>query len=269
MVKSQTNREQKSNLLFLQRIINIEEFDSNLLKIGKKSYKDIGIYYIGYITIKKLVYCENIYSVNPLYLIIGKVNRHIKEKNESKYLVFDSTDENKEVSKKDTELQYGIKNEIEIINGGKKGEYGNYFMKIKFNTDNNLLLNKPLKLHLLTIIARCIFEEDIKFYLQLYLDDCLHDLKTMIQLDRTEDSPGIDLNRTDKSKECKICYYNYFKNGFKSDSKVCNDGDWGIKSVGNFAIMYVNGFGYRFLMFDMTKEDVIEFIKDIEPNDEF
>ena len=142
-------------------------------------------------------------------------------------------------------------------------------MKIKFNTDNNLLLNKPLKLHLLTIIVRCIFEEDIKFYLQLYLDDCLYDLKTMIQLDRIEDSQGIDLNRTDKSKECKICYYNYFKNGFKSDSKVCNDGDWGIKSVGNFAIMHVNGFGYRFLMFDMTKEDVIEFIKDIEPNDEF
>ena len=85
-------------------------------------------------------------------------------------------------------------------------------MKIKFNTDNNLLLNKPLKLHLLTIIVSCIFKEDIKFYLQLYLDDCLYDLKTMMKLDRIEDSEGIDLNRTDKSKECKICYCNYFKN---------------------------------------------------------
>ena len=43
------------------------------------------------------------------------------------------------------------------------------FMEIKFNTNDNLPLNKPLKLHLLTIIVRCIFEEDGKFYPQLYL----------------------------------------------------------------------------------------------------
>ena len=49
-------------------------------------------------------------------------------------------------------------------------------MKIKFNTDDNLPLNKPLKLHLLTINLRCIFEEDIKFYPQLYLDDCSYEL---------------------------------------------------------------------------------------------
>ena len=161
--------------------INIEEYDSNLLKIDKTSYKDIDIYYIGYITIKKIGDCENIYSVNPLYLIIGKVDGHIErssaeENNGNKYLVFDSTDENKEVLKKYTELWDGIKNEIETINGGKKGEYGKDFMKIKFNTDDNLPLNKPLKLHLLTIIVRCIFEEDGKFYPQFYLDDCLYEL---------------------------------------------------------------------------------------------
>ena len=86
-------------------IINVEEFDLNLLKIDKKSYKDINIYFIGYITTKKNCDCENIYSVNPLYLIIGKVDRHIEEKNGTKYLVFDSaelcsTGENKEVLKK-------------------------------------------------------------------------------------------------------------------------------------------------------------------------
>ena len=162
---------------FYNDIINIEEFDSNLLKIDKKSYKDIDIYYIGYITIKKIGDYENIYSVNPLYLIIGKVDGHIEcEKNGSKYLVFDSTDENKEVLKKYTELWNGIKNEIETINGGKKGEYGKDFMKIKFNTDDNLPLNKPLKLHLLTIIVRCLFEEDGKFYLQPYLDECLYEV---------------------------------------------------------------------------------------------
>ena len=76
---------------FYNDVTNIEEFDSNLLKIDKKSYKDIDIYYIGYITIKKIGDCENIYSVNPLYLIIGKVDGHIEynsveEKNGSKYL---------------------------------------------------------------------------------------------------------------------------------------------------------------------------------------
>ena len=159
---------------FYNDIINIEEFNSSLLKIDKKSYKDIDIYYIGYITIKKIGDCENIYSVNPLYLIIGKVDGHIEEKNGSKYLVFDSTDENKEVLKKYTELWDGIKNEIETINGGKKGEYGKDAMKIKFNTNDNLPFNKPIKSNLLTIIVRCILEEDGKFYPQLYLDHSLH-----------------------------------------------------------------------------------------------
>ena len=144
-------------------------------------YKDIDIYYIGYITIKRIGDCENIYRENPLYLIIGKVGGHIEcnsveEKNNSKYLVFDFTDENKEVLKKYRELWDGIKNEIET-NGSKKGEHGKDFMKIKFNTDDNLPLNKPLKLHLLTILVRCIFQEDDKFYPQLYLHDCLFELR--------------------------------------------------------------------------------------------
>ena len=101
-------------------IINIQEIDSNLLKIDKKHYKGIDIYNIGYITIKKFGDCENIHDGNPLYLIIGKVDGHVEEKHGSKYLVFDSTDENKEVLKKYTELWNGIKNEIETINGGKK-----------------------------------------------------------------------------------------------------------------------------------------------------
>ena len=64
---------------FLKDIINIEIFISSLLKIDKKSYKDIDIYYIGYIIIKKIGDCENIYSANPLYLIIGKVDGHGKQ----------------------------------------------------------------------------------------------------------------------------------------------------------------------------------------------
>ena len=73
-------------------------------------YKDTDIYYIGYITIKKIGNCENIYSVNPLYLIIGKVDGHIWcENNGSKYLVFDCTDKKKEVLKKYIAFWDGIK----------------------------------------------------------------------------------------------------------------------------------------------------------------
>ena len=86
------------------------------------------------------------------------------------------SDENKEVLKKYSELWDGIKNEIETINSSKKGEYGKDFMKVKFNKDDNLPLNKPLNLHLLTITVRCIFEEDGKFYPQLYVDDYLYQL---------------------------------------------------------------------------------------------
>ena len=84
----------------------------------------------------------------------------LKKKIKSEYLVFDSTDENKEVLKKYRELWDGIKNESETINSGKKGEHVKNSVKIKFNTNDNLPLNQPLKLHLLTIIVRCIFEED-------------------------------------------------------------------------------------------------------------
>ena len=93
---------------FFNGMINIKDFDSSLLKINKKSYKNIGIYNIGQITIKKIDDYENIYSVNPLYLITGKVIEHIEEKNGNKYLIFGSSDEFKEVLKKYKELCNGI-----------------------------------------------------------------------------------------------------------------------------------------------------------------
>ena len=58
-------------------MINLENFESNLLKIAKKSYKNIGIYNIGYITINKIDNYESIYSVNPLYLRINHANEYI------------------------------------------------------------------------------------------------------------------------------------------------------------------------------------------------
>ena len=70
-------------------MININNFNSNLLKIDKKSYKNINIYYNGYITMKDLDYV-NVHSVNPLYSVINKADGYIEEKNENRYstLVF-------------------------------------------------------------------------------------------------------------------------------------------------------------------------------------
>ena len=72
---------------FYNNIIDLENFDAGLLKIDKKSYKDIGIYNIGYITQKKIDDCMNINSVNPLYLDITHSNGYIEEKGVNKYLV--------------------------------------------------------------------------------------------------------------------------------------------------------------------------------------
>ena len=93
---------------FYNDMINIKHFDLILLKIDKKSYKDIGIYNIGYITIKKIDECENIYSVNPLYLFVNHANGYIEEKGVNKCLIFDSSDENKELLKKYNDV-FGMK----------------------------------------------------------------------------------------------------------------------------------------------------------------
>ena len=103
--------------------INLKDFDAKLLKIDKKDYNEIDIYYIGYVTIKKIGDYNNINSVNPLYLMINEMIGHFEEKNENKYLVLDDVDENKEVSKKYEEVWEGVKKETETINSGKKVEY--------------------------------------------------------------------------------------------------------------------------------------------------
>ena len=96
---NETNKILKIDYYYFYNIIDLKDFDARLLKIDKKSYKDIGIYNIGYITKKKIDDCKNINSVNPLYLNIGHAIGYIKEKGVNKYLVFDSTDENKELLK--------------------------------------------------------------------------------------------------------------------------------------------------------------------------
>ena len=162
-------------------ILNLESFKSNLLKIDKKSCKNVDIYNIGYNIIKKIDDCENINSVNNLYLCITHAIRYIEEINESKYLIFDSTDENKEGLKRYNDVFKGIRDEIKTINAGKENYYEKDYMKIKFNSDDNLTLNKPLEFHLMNIIIRSVFEKDGKFFQMIvFFDDSLYELKTYV-----------------------------------------------------------------------------------------
>ena len=159
-------------------MINIKKFDPILLKIDKKSYKNFGIYNIVYITVKKVDDYENIYSVNPFYLIVNRADGYIEEKGTDKYLIFDSeylTDENKELLKKYNDVWIGIKDKIKEVSSGEC-DYEKDYMKIKFNSDDNLPLNKPLKFHNMTITIRSVFEDDGKLYPQVFLDGTLYEL---------------------------------------------------------------------------------------------
>ena len=150
-------------------MIDIRNFHPNLLKIDKKPYENVDLYYIGYILIKKFSDRKNIHSVNPLYLIIRSATGYFKEKYCKKYLISDSTEKYEEVFS-------GIKSEIEMLNSGKELFYGKNYARIGVNTDDNLPLNKQLKFPTLTIIIRCILQKGEKLYPQIYLDKCLYKL---------------------------------------------------------------------------------------------
>ena len=160
---------------FYNDIINLKKFDTGLLKIDKKSFKDIDIYYIGYITKKKIDDCQNICSVNPLYLFLDHANGYIEKKNGNKYLMFDSVDENKQLLKKYNDVWNGIKNKVKEVSDSEC-DYEKDYMEIKFNSDDNLPLNKPLEFRLMTITIKSVFEEGGKLYPQPFLHDTLYEL---------------------------------------------------------------------------------------------
>ena len=165
---------------FCNDITDLKAFNARLLKIYKKSYKNIGFYNIRYITIKRIDDCESIYSVNPLYLRVDHVNGYIEEKGVNKYLVFDSADENKELLKKYNDVFNRIRDKIKEVSSDKC-DYEKDYMKFKFNSDDNLPLNKQLKFHNITITIRSVFEKDAKLYPQFFLDDALYELRVSIK----------------------------------------------------------------------------------------
>ena len=106
-------------------------------------------------------------------MLIKKLDGFIDEKEGNKYLNITLTDSNNDVLIKYAEVWSGIKDQIKKINSDSVGEYDKDYMKIKFDSDDNLPLNKVLKFYVLTIIMRNVFEKDGKYYPQIFLDDCL------------------------------------------------------------------------------------------------
>ena len=111
--------------------------------------------------------------MNPLYLLLDEIDGFIKfnsveEKKGSKCLNISLTDSNRKVLKKYADIWSEIKDQIRKINNGKLGEYRRGYIKIKLNSDDDLPLNKILKFRILTIIIRSIFEEDGKYYPQVF-----------------------------------------------------------------------------------------------------
>ena len=132
---------------FYNNLINIKNFNINNLKLDKKAVLGNDVYYIGYIT-KKLQW--NVNSVNSLYLMINKIKGHFEEVDGDKYLIISS--ENGDIMQKYQEILDGIKKIIKKKNDYSQPiKYGGNYMKIKFNTDDNIPLNKIIYFPTITI----------------------------------------------------------------------------------------------------------------------
>ena len=159
------------NYYFYNDIIGLDEFDGSKIKVDKKDFNDIDIYYLGYEHKKKISECNVINSVNPLYLRIININGQFeKGKDDAWYLIISGDDD---VFKKLVDIFGSIKHQStektwDIV------KYDKDYMKIKLQGNNILPADKDVNIHLGTIIVRSIFAQDGKYYSQLFLDNGLY-----------------------------------------------------------------------------------------------
>ena len=152
---------------FYNDLINVINFEASNLKLDKKTWKDIDIYYIGYVDKKP---DWNVNNVNPLYLITNRVYRYVSERNGNKFLTID-----KSVLKKYDQVFFGIKNHVKKIDDGEVN-YSADYDKIKFLSENSLPLNKLIYFTTLAVVIRCVFKQNGVFYPQVYLHDCFYQI---------------------------------------------------------------------------------------------
>ena len=143
------------------------------------------------------------------------MNGYFEEINGNKYLTLVPTNENKTKTKKKEELWIKIRDLIRSVTKNSD-DYDEKYIKIKFNSDDELPLNKTIEIPSMIIVVRAVFHENNKYYPQAFLDECLCKLKVikMIYYDKIDISEIIDVNKTSTSKECDVSHYRYFLNWY-------------------------------------------------------
>ena len=111
---------------------NTKNFDPSLLSIDQIPFKNIDLFTYS------IKYIKSFDSANSPYLFFNNVDPCIEKDNEDKYLIFAYTDKKKEALENYTELWEEIRDQIELENGNKPIEYKKDFMKIKFESDDDL-----------------------------------------------------------------------------------------------------------------------------------
>ena len=171
----------------------------------------------------------------------------------------DSVNENKALLKKYADVWDGIKNEIKAINGGKENDYGKDYMKIKFNSDDDLPLNKPLKLHAMTIIIRSVFEEGGKFYPPVYLDECLYEVSKCCNTTKIDVSEGIEYKTIKQAYQKNACFA-IIGTLKKLDLNLnqCHDVLMNTNELKNIAMLNVKGVDFRSILWSISRDEAVE-----------
>ena len=211
----QINRKSRPHYFFNDKI-NIKDFNPDLLSIDKISFKstDDVINHIEYLTIKSLDN-KNIDSANSLYLIFNNVDGYIEcnsteKSNEDKYLILVSTEKNKAVLQKHTDLWDEIKSHIETINCGKPIEYGRDFMKTRFESDDDLALGKILSFSMCVIVVGSAFKRDNNYYPRANLHECLY------EYDNSYSTKFISILQMITFEKTNLNHFYYFFNNIKN-----------------------------------------------------
>ena len=166
MTTKQLNIENRS-YYFYNDFINVLNFEASDLKLDKKTWKNLDVYYIGYVDNKKSKdWVVN--GVNPLYLMINRFYGHIEEKNGIKFLTINKRDS---VLKKYDQVFKCIKkiDDYEVV-------YNSDYDKTKFLRDDSIPLNKLIYFPTIIVVISCVFKQNGEFYPQVYLDDCLYQI---------------------------------------------------------------------------------------------
>ena len=159
---------------FYNDIRDLDEFDGSKIKVDKKFFNDIGIYYLGYEYKKKITECNEINSVNPLYLKIKDMKGQFKKSkgdNVWYLIIFGDAD----VLRKFANIWKSNRAKIEENTSGIV-QYDKDYMRIKFESNDNLSTDNIINMHQVTRIIRSIFAQNGKFYPRLFLDDALYEL---------------------------------------------------------------------------------------------